>query len=126
MTTSKNCTKVLCGLALLPIALLAAALPALAQVNILTQHNDNNRSGANLNESILTPSNVNVSTFGKLFTYSVSGDVFAQPLYVSGLSIAGGTHNVVYIATMNDRVYAFDADSNTTLWSVNLPVSPET
>ncbi len=113
------------GLASLPIALLVAALPAVAQVNILTQHNDNNRSGANLNETILTTSNVNVNSFGKLYSYSVSGDVFAQPLYVSSLNIAGGTHNVLYVETMNDVVYAFDADANTLLWSKTLPVSPE-
>jgi hypothetical protein len=107
------------------IALLAAASPAVAQVNILSQHNDNNRSGANLSETILTTSNVNVNSFGKLYSYSVSGDVFAQPLYVSSLSIQGGTHNVLYVATMNDVVYAFDADSNSQLWSKTLPVSPE-
>ncbi len=114
------------GSACLLIALSAAVLPAHAQVNVLTQHNDNARSGANLNETILNTSNVNVNSFGKLFSYTVSGDVLAQPLYVSGLNIAGGTHNVLYVVTMNDVVYAFDADSNTQLWSVSLPVSPET
>jgi hypothetical protein len=108
------------------IALSTVTLPALGQVNILTQHNDNNRSGANLNETILNTSNVNMNSFGKLYTFSVSGDVFAQPLYVSGLSIAGVQHNVLYVCTMNDCVYAFDTDTYATLWSVSLPVSPET
>ena len=126
MNLSKERISQLRGLALLLILLSPVIPSALGQVNILTQHNDDNRTGANLNETVLNPSNVNVNTFGKLFTYSVSGDVFAQPLYVSSLNIAGGTHNVVYVCTMNDRVYAFDADSNTQLWTVNLAVSPET
>ncbi|HTQ31740.1 MAG TPA: hypothetical protein VMI53_11080, partial [Opitutaceae bacterium] len=126
MNLSKERISQLRGLALLLILLSPVIPSALGQVNILTQHNDDNRTGANLNETVLNPSNVNVNSFGKLFTYSVDGDVFAQPLYVSSLNIAGGTHNVLYVVTMNDKVYAFDADSNTQLWTVNLAVSPET
>lgn len=97
--------------------LCACALVQSAEaVDVLTQHNDQYRTGANLSETILTPSNVNSTQFGKLFSYTVDGYVFAQPLYVSGYSIGGGTHNVCYIATMEDSVYAFDADSNTTYW----------
>jgi hypothetical protein len=103
-----------------------AAMPAAAQVNVLTYHNDNSRVGANLSETALTLANVNVNSFGKLFRYDVDGYVYAQPLYVSGLSIAGqGTHNVVLVATEHNSVYAFDADSDADansglLWHVNL------
>ena len=92
---------------------------------IPTNRSDNARSGANVNETILTPSNVNKEQFGALFNYPIDYLALAQPLYVSGVSIPGkGTHNVVYVATMADSVYAFDADSNagsnaTPLWWVN-------
>ncbi len=108
-------------------ALIFAALvtpTAMGQVSVLTQDYDMGRSGANLNESILTPSNVSSATFGKLFAYPVDEEVFAQPLYVPNLAIGGGTHNVVFVATMGNTVYAFDADSvgsaTTPLWKVNL------
>jgi len=85
-----------------------------AQVPVTTWHYDNFHSGANLNETILTPANVNKSTFGKLFTLPVDGAVIGQALYLPSVTIPGaGVHNVVYVVTMNDSVYAFDADSNT-------------
>ncbi|HXC65519.1 MAG TPA: pyrrolo-quinoline quinone, partial [bacterium] len=84
---------------------------ARAAVSVLTQHNDNNRSGANLLETALTTANVNQGQFGKLFTDAVDDQIYTQPLYVPGVAIAGGTHNVVYVATMSDSVYAFDADA---------------
>jgi Big-like domain-containing protein len=80
---------------------------------IFTYKNDNSRIGANKQESTLTPSNVKSSTFGKKFTYSVDGNVFAQPLYVPNLTINGVVRNVLFIATEHDSVYAFDADGKT-------------
>ncbi len=82
--------------------------------NVLTQRYNDARTGANLNETQLTTANVNVNQFGKLFTLTVDGNTQASPLYVQNVTIPGkGVHNVLYIATMNDKVYAFDADSNT-------------
>lgn len=97
----------------------AAATPTPAPVNVLTFHNDNMRSGLNPHETNLSPSNVKVRTFGKLFSYPVDGYLYAEPLYVSQLAIPGqGTHNVVYAASEHDSVYAFDADGlvTTPLW----------
>jgi hypothetical protein len=109
--------------------LFAATLPAFGQVNVLTYHNDFSRTGQNTNETILTPANVNTNTFGKVFSYPVDGQIYAQPLYVSSLAIPGqGTHNVIFVATMHDSVYALDADSNAgpnggVLWQVSLGTS---
>lgn len=99
--------------------------PLLAQVNVLTTHNDNTRSGANTNETILTPAIVASSSFGVLASLPVDGLVAAQPLYVSNVNVPGlGQHNIVYVATLHDSVYAFDADkfsfANTApLWQVS-------
>jgi hypothetical protein len=102
-----------------------ASLPAVAQVSVWTYHNDNRRTGLNTNETILNLTNVNATTFGKLFSYAVDGYVYAQPLYVPNLNIQGrGTHNVFFIATERNTVYAFDADSagaaGGLLWKTNL------
>ena len=96
-----------------------SAVPAFGQVSVLTQHNDNARTGQNTSETILTTANVNTGQFGKLFALPVDGQVYAQPLYVPGVTINGGVHNVVIIATENDSVYAFDADSTSAvlLWN---------
>jgi hypothetical protein len=75
-----------------------------AQVAVATYHNDNYRSGANAQETILTPSNVNVQSFGKRFTFPVQGYVYAQPRYVPGVMIGGTAHNVVYIVSIFSQV----------------------
>ena len=94
--------------------------PPPSVVDVVTYHNDIARTGQNLKETILTTANVNSSTFGKLRSLSVDGKVDAQPLYLSNLAnIAGGTHNVLYVATEHGSVYAFDADSGTQLWKVS-------
>jgi len=79
------------------------------------------KTGANLGEMQLNTSNVTANTFGKLFTLPIDGFTYAQPLYVPGIAVPGqGTHNIVYVATAHDSVYAFDADAGTLLWKVSL------
>jgi hypothetical protein len=95
-------------------------------VNVLTYHNDVARTGQNLNESTLTTANVNSTNFGKVGNLSVDGGVDAEPLYVSNLTLAGGVHNVVYVVTENDSVYAFDADTFAQLWHVSVLGANET
>ena len=103
--------------------LIFAQLPLLGQTPITTWHYDNSRSGADTTETLLTPSNVNTQSFGKLFTLPVDGYIVGHPLYLPGVNISGqGTHNVVYVATMHDSVFAFDADSGSTspLWMTSI------
>jgi len=78
-------------------------VPAFGQTSVLTQHNDNARTGQNTSETILNTNNGNVNQFGKLFAMPSDGQVYAQPLYVLAVTINGGVHNVVIIATENDR-----------------------
>jgi hypothetical protein len=112
----------------IPFVFLAAlgtdkSLPA-ASLNMTTYHNDTSRTGLNPNETILTTSNVNQSSFGKLFSDAVDGQIYGQPLYVSNLTLSnsvsgygGQTHNAVIVVTQHDSVYAFDADTaGVTLW----------
>jgi hypothetical protein len=94
----------------------AAAPPSSNGVDVTTYHYDNARDGLNANEKVLTTANVNSNSFGKLGLYSVDGKVDAVPLYLSKLSINGGTHNVLYAVTEHDSIYAFDADSGAVLW----------
>src|SRR5438309_987557 len=118
------------GRRFLPTLILCLAVfsPASAQTvpqGVFTYHNDLARTGQNLNETILTPGNVNSTTFGKRFADPVDGQVYAQPLYVANVAIPSqGTHNVVYVATENDTVYAFDADvQGPPLWQTSLLVN---
>jgi hypothetical protein len=101
-------------------ALLTIPSALRAQTGVLTWHNDAARSGQNLLETVLTPANVNSTSFGKLFTLSVDGKVDGQPLYVPNLTISAQGHNVLYVVTENDSLYAFDADTGTQLWQVPL------
>ena len=89
---------------------------------VYTYHNDVARDGANIQEFALTPSSVNSSGFGKLFSCVVDGAVYGQPLWVSGMAVKGASHNVVIVATQHDSLYAFDADANpcVQLWMVSL------
>ena len=88
-------------------------------VSVLTQHNDNTRSGWNDNETALTTSNVNVQQFGAVFTLPVDDQVYAQPLVVGHVAVGDGYHNVVYIATVNNTVYAYDGDNGNLYWQEN-------
>ncbi len=102
-------------------ALFSLAPATFAQTSILTQHYDNGRTGQNTGEVLLNTTNVNSTTFGKLFSLPVDGYVFAQPLYKGGVTVAGVAHNTIFVATEHDSVYAFDADSGgAPLWQVSL------
>lgn len=101
-------------------------LPVSAQVNLLTGNGGNDRTNSNLQETLLSPATVNSTSFGKLGVIPVDGQVYSQPLYVSGLSIGGQARNVLFVSTMHNSVYAFDADSvapAAPLWQVRLGAS---
>ena len=111
-------------LALLPVAAcrehITDSRPADTRgISVLTQHNDNARTGWNDSETVLTTSNVNVKSFGKLFTLPVDDQVYAQPLVAGDVQIAGGQHAVVYIATVNNTVYAYDGTTGKLYWQRN-------
>jgi hypothetical protein len=91
-----------------------------AQVNVTTYHNDTSRTGENTKETVLTTANVNYGTFGRIFAVNLDGQVYAQPLVLSNVSIGGGTQNVVYLATENDSVYAADANTGAIYWQKSL------
>jgi hypothetical protein len=114
---------------------IAASLGSLAlqaQPQIWTQHNNNSRTGSNTSETVLKPNNVNVRGFGKLFSYTLDDQTYSQPLYVPGLrmEVDGQVHNVVFVTTVKNTVYAWDADTNHAngghpLWKVNFtPPAP--
>jgi hypothetical protein len=107
-----------------PLALLALCVAVsgtlFAQRPLATSRGDNTRSNANISETLLTPANVNKGGFGRLFSFPVDYVVMAQPLFVPNVNIAGGTHNVVYVATQADSVYAIDADTGAQLWYASM------
>jgi len=100
-----------------PSASTAEAATPLGELNVLTRAYDNRRSNTNLAESVLTPDNVNSGQFGLLFQATVDDELYASLLYASGVTIDGAPHNVLYAATVNNTLYAIDADQGTTLWS---------
>ncbi len=111
----------------LSILVFVTAVPGLSQIQVLTYHNDNGRTGQNLSETVLTPGNVKAGRFGKIFELHLDGKVDAQPLHVGGLNIPQrGLHNVVFAATEHESVYAFDADSGSIFWHVKLLKPGET
>lgn len=93
--------------------------------DVVTYHNDVGRTGRNPNETILTPLNVNASNFGMLRILPVDGAVDAQPLYLSDVVVAGSAHNILFVATENSSVYAFDADSGAQLWKQSVLLQGE-
>jgi hypothetical protein len=107
----------------LAFLILFSSLLAASQVSVTTYHYDNNRTGWNQQETVLTPANVNSSTFGQLYNIPLDDQVDAQPLLIPGVNITvgnyQGTHNVVYVATENNSIYAIDAESGTVLLNPN-------
>jgi PQQ-like domain len=98
-----------------------------AGFDVVTYHNDAARTGQNLNETVLTPSNVNSTSFGKVGFFSADGKVDAEPLLLAGLDLGGqGTHDVLYVVTEHDSVYAMDAASGKVYWKVSLIGAGET
>jgi len=113
--------------AALALTLTTRTASSTSGTDVVTYHNDVARTGQNLNESILTPTTVNVSTFGKLGVFAVDGKVDAQPLYLSSVAIpGGGTHDVLYVATEHESVYAMDAVTGAVLWRTSLLGAGET
>jgi outer membrane protein assembly factor BamB len=108
------------------LCVLAVAAPLALSQDVRTYHNNNGRTGLNPSETILTPSNVNSASFGRLFTLSVDGRVDAEPLYLSAVSIKSVTRNLLIVATEHDSVYAFDADTGSLLWHITALKSGET
>jgi hypothetical protein len=103
------------------VAIALAAAPVAAQVT--TSQYDNLRTGATLNEKVLNPQNVNSRQFGKLGAFKVDGAVYAQPLFIPSVDVPGkGRHDLLFIATEHDSVYAFDADrpGDPPLWQVSV------
>jgi outer membrane protein assembly factor BamB len=130
MNTTLEKTPYSCFLSYLMSTMLLCFLPGLVGAraqDVLTWHNDNARTGQDLNEKILTPQTVNSKTFGKLFVMHVDGKVDAEPLYVEGMEIPNhGVRNALFVATEHDSVYALDADTGRLFWHVHLLKAGET
>jgi outer membrane protein assembly factor BamB len=94
-------------------------IPNDQHISVLTQHNNNTRAGLNDQETALTTSNVNTKQFGKLFTLDVDDQVYAQPLIAGNVIISGSKHNVAYVASVNNTLYAFDGDDGKMYWQKN-------
>lgn len=124
------CSRLVTRLILIVFSLsccLVGGAPLAFSQDVLTYHNGNARNGVNSFETTLTPSNVNSSSFGRLFTLSVNGKVDAEPLYLSAVPITGrGTHNLLIVATEHGSVYAFDADTGSLIWHITTLKSGET
>ncbi len=98
-------------------------LNAFSQANVIMNHNDLKRTGWNSNETILAVGNVSSGNFGEIFSRQVDDQIYAQPLVVSNVSVGGGMHNIVIVATVNNTLYAFDADdpaASIPYWQDNL------
>lgn len=118
----KRFAALLAGVLMTCCVLLVSPMYSQGFAGVFTQHNNTARTGQNANETILTTTNVNSATFGKVFSYPVDGQVYAQPLYVPKVPIANlGNRDVLYVATENDSLYAFDADglAPSILWQVS-------
>jgi PQQ enzyme repeat len=112
--------------AVTPVTPITPVTPVANAADVTTYHNDNARTGQHLNETALTPATVNSTSFGKLGFYGTDGLVDAEPLYLASVTIAGGTHNVLYVATENASVYAFDSDTGAVLWKTSTLAAGET
>src|SRR5262245_59498141 len=110
LKTCVSSVAMLCALGAIVVLTTQRNVGAASAVDVLTQRNDKARTGATLAETTLTPANVASGQFGLLYSFPVDGQVYAQPLYVGNLTVAGRTRNVVYVATEHNSVYAFDAD----------------
>jgi hypothetical protein len=123
MLSDRSCAIRSVASTVIGLCLLAmASVRVTAQVDVLTQHNDNSRTGANLRETVLTPANVNKASFGMLFKRVLDDQLYTQPLIVTGVDVDGGTRDLVYVTTVNNSVYAFDAndaDASRPVWHVN-------
>ena len=122
MRLSGNTLKPILIWVLMCLSFVAVSACVHAQVDVLTQHNDNFRTGTNLQEKILTPANVNQAQFGMLFKRVVDDQLYTQPLVVTGVTVGGGTRDLVYVTTVNNSVYAFDAndaEASMPVWHVN-------